>query len=343
MSTNGRYFAFETSAKYVVSGLTNTGGSQVYWRDREAGTNAVVTLSLDGTFLGRGAFLQAMSQDGRYVCFTSIGTNFVPNQNDRDASSDLFIRDMFAGETWLVTRATNGATTAGQVLGGQFSGNGEWLIFSAATLDMIPGVNDANGANYDILAHHLPTRTNAIVSVSHDGKTGADTYTSDGFARISSSGRFVLFTTTATNVMAGLTNHAQRLLVRDMWAARTVEPLRVAAFATPAFNQARFDISRDERFIFFLSSGNYDPRVANTNQQIQLFRAPLFAPEVRWGSPYMQGTGLAGLSYVLETSSNLVNWTAVSTNLADSMGKLQLADPSAAGQARGFYRLLQFE
>src|SRR6185436_13675979 len=118
--------------------------------------------------------------------------------------------------------------------------------------------------------------------------------------RISSSGRFVLFMTTATNVVAGFTNHAQHLLVRDLWAGRTLDPLGVYAFATPAFNQARFVISENERYIFFLSTGNYDPKVANTNAQIHLFRTPLFAPRLRWQGPHLRGNGLAGRGYVLE-------------------------------------------
>jgi Tol biopolymer transport system component len=343
MSTNGRYFAFETSATNVVAGISNTAGtSQVYWRDRLAGTNQAVALDLNGAFVPRGTSLQSMSQDGRFVCFRSIGTNFVLNQNDPNISLDLFIRDMLAGETWLVTRATNGGVTAGLASGGQFSANGEWLLFSAATADLTPGIQDVNGQGLDIFAHHLPTRTNAIVSASYDGKSGADSYTSDNFARISSSGRFVLFTTSATNVMAGLTNHVQRLLVRDMQAGRTLDPLRVSVFPTPAYNEARFAISQDERFIFFLTTGNFDPFVTDTNQQADLFRAPLFAPELRGRleGNYIHGSGLAGNPYVLEASSNLVNWTGIVTNIAGANGELDLADPEMGSQGRRFYRLV---
>jgi hypothetical protein len=283
-----------------------------------------------------------MSQNGRFVCFSSIGTNFVPNQNDAPTSADLFIRDMLAGETWLVTRATNGATTAGQVSGGQFSANGEWLIFSGAAADLVPGVQDVNGSNLDIFAHHLPTRTNSIVSVSFNGKTGADSYTSDTFARVSSSGRFVVFTTSAANVLPGLTTHVPRLLVRDMRAGRTLDPLRVPTFPTPAFNEARFTISADERFIFFLTTANFEPAVTDTNNQSDLFRAPLFAPQLqfRLTSNPVRGSGLAGNTYVLEASSNLVNWTAVVTNVADSGGQVEMVDPGPSGQPQRFYRLM---
>jgi Tol biopolymer transport system component len=343
MSTNGRYFAFESASGNAASGITNSAGtSQVYWRDRQFGTSAPVALTVDGKFDDGGSSLRAMSADGRFVCFSAIGTNFVLNQNDQNHTLDLFIRDMEAGETWLVTRATNGAITAGRSTGGQFSANGEWLIFSAASADLVPGILDVNGGNFDVFAHHLPTRTNLLVSASHDGLSGADAFTSSDFARISSNGRFVLFSTTATNLIVGMTNHIQRLFLRDLHAGRTLDPLRVPIAPSPAFNAARFAITENERFIFFLTFADLDPLVPNTNHQLQLFRAPLFAPELHPAAEpgHLRGIGLAGASYISEATSNLVNWTAIATNLADAYGDLTIVDPDASSHSRRFYRLL---
>ena len=95
MSTNGRYFAFETSSPEVVPGLTNTNqfSTQVYWRDREAGTNAAVSITLEGMFR-RLPLFKGHDQRRPVICFSVNATNMAPNQNDNNGTLDIFIRDM---------------------------------------------------------------------------------------------------------------------------------------------------------------------------------------------------------------------------------------------------------
>jgi len=342
MSTNGRYFAFETAASNVVAGFTNTTRrSQVYWRDRVAGTNALVSITVDGAVAFDNATLRDLSSDGRYVCFWSGATNLLPNQNDQNGTLDTFIRDMVLGETWLVTRNTNGFTTGGRNSGGRFSANGERLLFSATVADLVAGIDDINGGSSDLFVHHLGPRTNNIVSVSYLGDTGASDFVSDSFSRISSSGRFVLFTTDATNLIAGTTSRVQRLFLRDLQAHRTMNPLR-ATFPTPAFNEGRIAISDTERYIFFLTQTNFDQSITDTNNSIDLFRSGLYPPKfLNSGGPgvTLRADALSGGSYVLESSSNLIHWTAIQTNLANADGELTTSDPETPTSSR-FYRLL---
>jgi Tol biopolymer transport system component len=341
MSTNGRFFAFASQATNVVAGLANTNGeAQVYWRDRLAGTNALVSSDLTGGFPAHHANLRSLSRDGRYVCFDALATNIVAGQNDANGTQDLFIRDMVVGETWLVTRATNGSTTGSRVAGAEFSANGEWMLFSATVADLVPGVVDVNGGSPDLFLHHLPTRTNALVSRSLSGQTGADRFVSDGFAVLSSSGRFVLFTTTATNLLAGGTTAVQRLLLRDQLAGRTLDPLRAAPFPTPAYNAARFTVSADERSIFFLTLTNLDSAVVDANQAPDLFRAPLYAPRLLTPLPghAIPAEALALATYLLQSSTNVLDWVNCATNTAGADGVFTVPDPLPVGPKR-FYRL----
>jgi hypothetical protein len=86
MSTNGRYFAFETTANNVTAIPNTNNSSQVYWRDRHAGTNVLVSITADGTLPPGGAFLRDMSSDGRFVCFSTGATNIVADQNDKNGT-----------------------------------------------------------------------------------------------------------------------------------------------------------------------------------------------------------------------------------------------------------------
>jgi hypothetical protein len=343
MSTNGRYFAFETAATNVVAGLSNTTRrSQVYWRDRLAGTNALVSITADGALPLESATLRDLSSDGRYVCFWSGATNLAPNQNDQNGTLDTFIRDMFLGETWLVTRNTNGVTTGGRNSGGRFSANSERLLFSATAADLVPGVADANNSSSDLFVHYLGPRTNDIVSVSYLGDSGASSFVSDSFSRISSSGRFVLFTTDATNLIAGTTGRVQRLYLRDLDARRTLNPLRANSFPTLGFNEGRIAISESERYMFFLTQTNFDQSITDTNNSIDLFRSGLYPPKfLNSGAPgaTLRADAVSGAAYVLQSSSNLTHWTAIQTNLASPDGQLTTSDPQPPSSPR-FYRLL---
>ena len=321
MSTNGRFFAFETMANYVIAGISNTSRTvQVYWRDRTAETTALVTVTVEGgyAFSSGNSLLRDMSADGRYVCFQSLATNLIAGQNDSHATYDLFIRDMFLGETWLVTRNTNGAAS-GSTQGGQFSADSSVLIFSSSIANLVPNISDANGSSLDIFAHYLSTRTNAIVSVSSQGNTGADRFTADSFARISATGKYVLFTSTATNLITA-PPAAQRLYLRDLHAGRTLDALR-SFFPTPAFNEARMAISDDERHIFFLTQTNFDHTVVDTNNGVDLFRSPLYEPKFLTARP-MVADALPNTTYVLQSSIDLANWFNTFTNVSDGNGQL---------------------
>ena len=80
-------------------------------------------------------------------------------------------------------------------------------------------------------------------------------------------------------------------------------------FVTPAFNEARFQISADERWVFFLAEVNYDPAVKKTNTAFELFRAPLFAPSFTTHTDISFAmNGLADETYLMQFSPDLTNW-----------------------------------
>ena len=260
-----------------------------------------------------------MSVDGRYVCFVTAATNIVSDPHEIAINNDLFVRDMLLGETWLVSRTTNN-TANGAAYGGQFSANGRILIFSANTANLVPGIADANGNGGDIFAHYLQTRSNTIVSASWQGHTGADRFTADSSGKISATGRYILFTSTATNLVPDRSG-PQRLYLRDLEAGRTVDPLRSPYFPTPALNEARMAITDTERYIFFLTQTNFDSSVIDTNNTLDLFRAPLYQPRFLSARP-MLADALPNTTYVLQSSIDLRNWFTIVTNVSDSQGQL---------------------
>jgi hypothetical protein len=58
------------------------------------------------------------------------------------------------------------------------------------------------------------------------------------------------------------------------------------------------------------------------------------------GSFQMSFAGPAGSNYVLQVSTNLIEWTSISTN-TPATSPFVLSDPNAPGDSSRFYRVLQ--
>ena len=67
---------------------------------------------------------------------------------------------------------------------------------------------------------------------------------------------------------------------------------------------------------------------------------PLTGPSVSDGAFRFMLNGLAGSEFVIQISSNLVDWLSISTNTVPSGGSVLIADPDMANQLHRFYRAL---
>jgi Tol biopolymer transport system component len=339
MSANGRYFAFQTGATNVVEGLDSTNhATLVYWRDRIAGTSRLVGEPMDGKFSRYwSTLLVDVTSNGRYVCFTSWETNIVAGIQDANGSTDVFIRDMQDGQTWMVSRTMNNAAASGYAK--QFSGDGQYLLFSCPNTDVVAGVADGNSYRYDWFLHHLATRSNAIITASVDPVVSAADQAQD--VRLSDDARFAFFMSYTTNMIAGTTNRDARFYVRDTQANRTLNALRLSPGSPgPGFADAWYDISGNGRALGFVSFFHLDPAVRDMNGDIDLYVADLYPPQFL-SAPSSGGTtlaeGVSGESYILEASADLNNWIIVNTNVAGQQGFFTTTDPALSAQR--FFRL----
>ncbi len=88
MSGNGRYITFTSPATNLVPGDTN-GVGDVFLRDRVAGTTRLVSTS--GSPANAPSYGASVSDDGRYVAFTSSATNLA------GGAGGVFLKDMTTG------------------------------------------------------------------------------------------------------------------------------------------------------------------------------------------------------------------------------------------------------
>jgi len=96
------------------------------------------------------AYEASISQDGRFVVFTSRAPNIVPN--DANGLSDVFLRDRWRGVTHLLSATPSGASGNGPSSGGFISADGRRVAFESFASDLAPGdFNDRRDVFYVIL------------------------------------------------------------------------------------------------------------------------------------------------------------------------------------------------
>ena len=89
LSADGRFVAFFSGATNLVPNDTN-GVSDVFVRDRHAGTTRRGSLGRNGAQGDAGVGELAISADGRVVAFDTASTNLVPG--DTNGETDVFVR-----------------------------------------------------------------------------------------------------------------------------------------------------------------------------------------------------------------------------------------------------------
>ncbi|MFF8883539.1 S8 family serine peptidase [Streptomyces flaveolus] len=94
LSADGTKVAFYSDAANLSPGDTN-GRSDVFVRDRQAGTTTLVSGGLEDTEGDGASDLPSLSGDGRYVAFESTSANLVGDDTNRH--SDIFVHDLVAG------------------------------------------------------------------------------------------------------------------------------------------------------------------------------------------------------------------------------------------------------
>jgi hypothetical protein len=191
--------------------------------------------------------MPSVSDDGRFVLFTSASTNLVPG--DTNGTGDVFLRDRQNGTTVRVSVDSNGNEAQGRSAGGWMTSNGRFVVFGSDAPNLAPG---GTTTVYEDYVRDLLSGTTEIVSIASDGSRADD---SSDWATASPDGRWIAFISRATNLVAGDTNGTQDVFLRDRQAG-TTERMSVASDGTQANYYAGAlwpALSDDGRFVAFPS------------------------------------------------------------------------------------------
>jgi Tol biopolymer transport system component len=220
LSAGGQYIAFEAPDGNLVPSDSNR-ASDVFLRDLITGTTTLVSarasslpsVTPNGSPAG---WPMSASADGRYIAFTSEAETLSPD--DQNKCQDVFVRDLAAGATYLVSARTNSMEPGeGSSVEPSLSASGRYVAFTSYATNMVTG--DSNKAR-DVFVRDLQAGTTTLVSVRLDG-SGPGTGDSYG-AQLSGNGQRVLFRSTAKDLATATYGTAsENLFLRDLQAGTT--------------------------------------------------------------------------------------------------------------------------
>ena len=225
ISGDGRFVLWSSQSTNLVPGdTTGFGTFDVFVRDRDPdgngvfdesnGVNERVNIGLGGAEPNHGdngSDQIGISDDGRYVVFSSSATNLVLGDS-LDTTPNIYLHDRQTGLTSRLDFLTATLNVGSRYP--QISADGDWIVYAAYH-------DFQNFNNKQIIVVDRSGNNPVVVSVDDNGNQGtgdSGTNTNTRGPRISGDGRFVVFQSLATNLdvtRAGDPTNTYKLFIHD--------------------------------------------------------------------------------------------------------------------------------
>ena len=188
VSADGRYVVFNS----LATNLASNSYPGVFFRDMQAGTTTLVSVSESGVPADNYSRGGAISANGRYVVFSSDADNLASGIIPGYGS--IYIRDLQQGTTEREDVAANGTPENGSASQPIISADGRFVVFVSNATNLVSGVS----GKLQIYLRDRKTSQIRLVSVGMDGSPANDISTGP---TLSADGRYVAYYSYATNLV----------------------------------------------------------------------------------------------------------------------------------------------
>ena len=281
VSADGRYVAFFSSAALGDAPWTSGPlGWAVYVHDREDGSTQRTPVELPEN--GYTRCCASISADGRYVAME------VNSGKEEGPAQEVAVVDRELPETHRI-EGLLGGTPNGPLSSPVISDDGRYVAFIGGASNLVPG--DDNGYP-DVFVHDTETNLTTLVSKSSLGNL------SDGYSGnpgISGDGRFVAFSSEASNLITKEPPDGTHIYVHDLQTGSTTLAGRTSR-GKPATSSYESHLSRTGRYLAFVSHST-QVVADDTNDVPDVFLRDLQArttKRVSIGRDMTQGNGVSG-------------------------------------------------
>jgi hypothetical protein len=314
ISSDGFIVAFISEATNLVPGDIN-GVPDVFVHDRATGVTQRVSIASGGAEADDETFTLSLSSNGSFVAFGSFATNLVVG--DTNDVLDVFVHDRNTGITERASVASAGTQADDESFSPALSSDGRLVAFRSDATNLV--LNDTNNRS-DIFVHDRLSGMTERVSVASDGTQANGDSISPA---ISSDGRYVAFSSEASNLVAGDTNDKADIFVHDRLDDTTELIVGPAEFDTGSgIIIVTPSISPDGLFLGLRSNAD-DLVAADTNNSFDTFlidRNTLIAERASVSSSEVEGNSdssrpsISSDNRFVVFSSNATNLISQDTN-----------------------------
>lgn len=254
VSADGRFVAFESAADNLVGNDTN-GFIDVFVYDIENRTIERVSLNNDDTAGDSDSQNPRLSADGNVVVFETRSPNF----GSENGILDVYIRDRATGTLVMVSHTPDGSPSTGDSAYADISDDGQTLVFESASNNLV--ANDENELR-DIFWYDRATDTVSRIM----GETESNGISFG--ARLSADGQWVVFTSSASNLVPNDTNGVDDVFV---WERATEAITRVSVYnngTEGTLGSGGGVLSADGRYVVFNTGSVLIPSDVNTKSDV---------------------------------------------------------------------------
>jgi len=264
--------AFRSFSDRLVPDGNPNFADHVFVVDRLTHAIERIDVANNGDLADGGAFNVIISANGRFVAWDTAAGNLVAG--DGDQAQDVFVRDRRTGRTEGISTRRPTDTFTGQSFVNSISGDGRFVGFESNDVTLVR--NDRNGFFSDALVFDRERGRLRLVSRNSDGEQGND----DSFgALVSDDGRFVVFSSRASNLVPGHTNQAVDVFRRDLEEGETERLAaddKIDEFRPFGFEVLATDITPGTGSVALLTRADLVPE-----QDVGFFVADVYVLETR--------------------------------------------------------------
>ena len=294
LSENGSWGILVSVASDLTLATDTNGLADVFLRDMNAGTTQLATLNLAGTDSGNGSsFASGMAPDGSLLLFTSQAGDLVANDGDccSGPAQDIFIWDRQSETTSLVSVDPAGTSSGNRYSAdAEMTPDGRYVMFYSEADNLLPTIVPT--VFDQIFVRDLQAGTTSLVSINLAGDDGGNDVSSvSGGRSITPDGRYAVFSSSATDLVATTDNNSgSDLFVRDLQLDQTsLVSINSAATGTGNDSSRRPKISKNGRFVVFDSEATDLVAIPDNNSE-----ADAMIRDLQTGSTELLSINLAG-------------------------------------------------
>ncbi len=295
-------FLSEATNLDVSYGATPDNVKQVYLRDLAAGTTILVSKDSNGNAANLDCSFAAISGDGQWVALATLA-KLLPAR-DRNTVSDIYLYGVESGERILVSRRSDTYAANGNSYHPALSYDGSVVAFDSSATNLA-------GAPFATTRRRVYAFFREDLSIRHVSRSTAGDDANDpaDLPSVSGDGRYVCFSTAATNLVPGDTGGLSHVYMHELETAKT-------ALASISNGGERangdsasiyFALSRDASVLGLRSkASNLVPGAIGTTYRIYVRRSPgdFDPPELTCPDPIVvECTGPDGAEVTFDVSA----------------------------------------